>query len=131
MDLMNFNGIYKMKPYDITRIYGCFYIDDLFKLVIGKPVVKVALTQFKFIMNNNYWFDPDNEPPLSEFIEHYKRVIEADLKYPIIALSDRQDVLDGIHRLTKAFVNEYDYINVIYITKKELMTINHKKQMRL
>ena len=127
MDLMNFNGIYKMKPYDITRIYGCFYIDDLFKLVIGKPVVKVALTQFKFIMNNNYWFDPDNEPPLSEFIEHYKRVIEADLKYPIIALSDGQDVLDGIHRLTKAFVNEYDYINVIYITKKELMTINRKK----
>lgn len=115
-----------MKQYDITRSYGNFYLNDLFTLVTDKPIRKVALDQFKFIMYQNYWFDPDKEPSVEEFIEHYQRVTDADLSYPIIVLRDQPDILDGVHRLVKAFINGHDTIKVIYVSKKELMTINNK-----
>ena len=111
---------------DITRPYGKFYLKDLFRVTANKPVMTIPTSKFTFVLDNNYWFDPDKEVSVGEFMDHHIRVNETDLQFPIIVLTDDNDVLDGVHRLVKAFANNIKTIKVRYITKQELMTINLK-----
>jgi hypothetical protein len=46
------------------------------------------------------WYDGD-EPTVWDFMEHAKRIYEADLSYPII-ISAEGHLMDGRHRLAKA-----------------------------
>lgn len=47
------------------------------------------------------WLDKDEELTNLFFLHHLKRVLNADLDYPII-LSEERYILDGVHRLMKA-----------------------------
>ena len=50
-----------------------------------------------------YWFDDECQPTCRAVMSHMKRVEEVDLSYPII-LSANGDVMDGIHRVAKAWL---------------------------
>jgi len=58
-------------------------------------------------------FDYDN---VKDFIEHVKRVEEADLKHPIL-IDDLGTICDGWHRVVKAVLLGKKYIKAIRIEK--------------
>jgi disulfide oxidoreductase YuzD len=53
---------------------------------------------------------------LTDFINHCKKVLNADLNYPII-LSPDNFILDGKHRLSKAIIENTKYIKAVRLEK--------------
>ena len=49
---------------------------------------------------------------MNSFVDHIKRVLEADLKYPII-LDEEGYVMDGRHRITKALLHGKETIDFV------------------
>jgi hypothetical protein len=59
-----------------------------------------------------------NQPP-----EHYERILNADLSYPILAYFDKSGsmhVIDGMHRLAKAVIQEINHIPVKFVDLTQL-----------
>ena len=55
-------------------------------------------------LNENYWFGGKGDNPTCvAIIEHCKLIKETDLKFPIILSSDGR-VMDGMHRVCRAFM---------------------------
>jgi hypothetical protein len=61
-----------------------------------------------------------------DFITHYKRVKDTDLKYPIL-LDDRGCICDGWHRVAKAIIEGKKYIKAIRI--EEMPDASHEEQV--
>lgn len=55
------------------------------------------------------------DPSLDE--KHYNRILNADMQYPILVDSSNGNVIDGMHRLAKAFLNNNSTIKAVYITE--------------
>jgi hypothetical protein len=113
-------------------------IIDVYKLIsLAEQVEPISLpvSQFENTKQNNYWHDshggwlgPQNiidavtsvDDPLTlihdesidiELRNHIQKVLDADYKsYPIIII--KGEVKDGMHRLTKAFIDGVDSIDV-------------------
>lgn len=60
----------------------------------------------------NLSFLPFDVTDLDAFIWQIKRVLDVDLKYPII-LNDKGEIVDGYHRICKAFLNNKKTIKAI------------------
>lgn len=54
-----------------------------------------------------------------KYVNHYNRIIKANLDYPII-MNKNGIIIDGVHRLSKAYLNNNDIINA-YIFNNALM----------
>jgi len=76
------------------------------------PVTEVPLDFFNQYLDKNFWFAQKNPPNLRNFLKHCIKVAEADLAYPII-LDEDGKVLDGIHRLVKAYLMEEKTIKTV------------------
>ena len=50
-------------------------------------------------------------------IEHYNRIIKSDLRYPII-INKKYQIIDGMHRLAKAYLNNKTNIKAYIINDK-------------
>jgi hypothetical protein len=61
-------------------------------------------------------YDVIKNPKLSP--NHYNRIINADIKYPI--LIHNGTIIDGMHRLSRAYILKAPYLLVRYITNKQL-----------
>lgn len=83
----------------------------LYKLFENEPVYDVPLRTFPL-----WTWQWEDELTLMKFLRHAKRVKDADLKYPIL-ISPDGCIIDGVHRLCKAILEEKDTIKVIYIPK--------------
>jgi len=62
-------------------------------------------------------------------IENYNQILQADLRYPII-LDSNLKIIDGAHRLSKAYILNKKYIRA-YIFDKDIMNkfkIREKKE---
>lgn len=75
-----------------------WFVRDLHRLSEELPIVQKKLSDFKE-WDEAVW---DQELTIRQFAEHMKRVQDADLKYPIL-LSEDGWIMDGAHRLVKAF----------------------------
>ena len=56
--------------------------------------------------------------------DHWKRINDADLSYPILVYFNDNgylNVIDGMHRLSKAVINNHDYILVKVVDKSQMM----------
>lgn len=53
----------------------------------------------------------------SKYPEHWSRIQKADLRYAILVNSTGDDVFDGLHRLSKAFVNRKENIKTKIVTR--------------
>lgn len=75
-------------------------VDRLIRLSAGLPCREVPLTQI-VEWDQAYW----ERSPLTvrELAEHVRLVREADLAFPIILSADGR-VMDGMHRVVKAFL---------------------------
>jgi hypothetical protein len=60
-----------------------------------------------------YWFDDDLEhPTCRKVLMHMRLIQEADLRYPILLSSDGR-VMDGMHRVAKAVLEQREEIDAI------------------
>jgi len=90
-------------------------MDQLWPLVPGLPVKKVRISDL-VCFDEVCWFGgPRNILPTSRSIaEHARDIYEADLSYPII-LSPKGDVLDGMHRICKAYLQGLEEIDAVQL----------------
>lgn len=63
-------------------------------------------------------FDVIENPKNKKYKEDIKRIENANLRYPIIITGNT--VVDGIHRLTKAYLNDKKKIKAYVFSKKEM-----------
>lgn len=64
-------------------------------------------------LDENFWYNsPGDIPTCRSMVEHMKLVLETDFNYPII-LSSNGRLMDGMHRVAKALLNETQYIQAV------------------
>lgn len=75
--------------------------------------------------NGNYWrlIDILNYRTKNKFFkDHYKRMINADTKYPILLYGNKKDfeILDGHHRIGKQILDNEPTIDGVFVPKSIL-----------
>ncbi len=94
-------------------IDGRLLIWDVHRLVeLAKqlPVKAVPLSSIREL-DESFWFDGES-PTCREVAVHAKLIDETDLHYPII-LSAEGRVMDGMHRVCKAFIKNSDTLSAV------------------
>ena len=79
-----------------------WFVDRLWYLARDLSVRKVLLDKIAEF-DQNCWFGPTSPSTCRAVAEHARRIIDADLRYPII-LSAEGYLMDGGHRLAKAYL---------------------------
>lgn len=90
------------KQYHFRQVGDDTYIWDVHRLVELSQdflIHDVLLSDIKEL-NEAYWF-PNSHPTTQGIIEHIQLIQAADLSYPIILSADGR-VMDGMHRVAKA-----------------------------
>ena len=91
-------------------------------------VTKINVNEYMDTLEYSGWGDPGkniyysamdviNNPMLYQ--DDYKRILYADLSYPII-ISSEGYIVDGVHRLSKVYLEKKEYISA-YIFDEKLM----------
>lgn len=123
-------------PSIIKKVGFDFYWSNSKVWKVKAPVTKMPIQKLEFMFTLPLWNNGNKRYALlpSEVIEHpekhrteYKRVIKADLRYPIDIMFNkgRWLILDGLHRLVKAKVLGYKTVKVRkipYSKTKEIVT---------
>lgn len=112
-----------------TFSYGknIYSVDMMFAYInMFKPkYVKVDVVDYIKTLDFPVW--KDNKKSFSpkdvlanpkKYADHYKRIKNVDLNYPIIIANNT--IVDGVHRLTKCYIQKKKNINV-YIFDKPLL----------
>lgn len=87
-------------------------VHHLIELSKDLPVEQVPLSSITEV-DTVYWFDGDyHKPTVRSVIEHARLIESADLAYPII-LSSTGRVMDGMHRIAKALLNDETHIAAV------------------
>src|SRR3974377_2206823 len=81
-------------------------VDRLVEAAERLPVVHIPLSSIKEL-DEPYWYDHGYVPTCRSIAEHAKLINETDLRYPIILSSDGR-VMDGMHRVAKAAMQNID-----------------------
>jgi hypothetical protein len=95
----------------------CYPVDKILELTKDIKPVKVDVSVLYEKINHPVKKVFGSIKKMYEFIEHVDRIMNADLKYPIIAFSEDNDICDGCHRIAKAKIIGRSKLNVIYINK--------------
>ena len=87
---------------------GIWYIDRIWPLVEGLAEEDLPIESVKQL-DEVCWFDEKwgVRPTCRQVIDHCRRILVADLSYPIILVEHDGEwcVLDGVHRVAKALLN--------------------------
>jgi hypothetical protein len=89
-------------------------VDRLIKMSQHLPRKRIQLNQLREV-DESFWRTAE-KPTLRSVAEHCKLVAEADLSFPIL-LSKNGKVMDGLHRIVKALMQERDEIDAIQFTE--------------
>ena len=94
-----------------NRLYA-WDIDILLALTRNFKVKTIPLSDIKEY-DENWWFENANDIPSCRAItEHFKLISACDLHYPIILSSDGR-LMDGMHRVCKAYLEGRETIDVV------------------
>jgi hypothetical protein len=99
------------KQYHFRPSLNGFYawdIDRLISLASTIDVVEVSIGSI-VELDQPFWFDHGYLLTCRAIADHAKLIYEVDLTYPII-LCPLMKVMDGMHRVCKAYLNELEYI---------------------
>jgi len=89
---------------------------QFWELAVDLPVKKFRLSELAGFDEVVWFGGPRNILPTCRAIaEHARDIYEADLNYPII-LSPGGEVLDGWHRICKAFVQGIEALDAVQLT---------------
>jgi hypothetical protein len=98
-----------------TTVGGQVHVWDvarLWSLAAELPVQERSVASLEEQLDHNCWFDPDEPPTVRRVVEHVRRIAQADFQYPII-LSDTGEIMDGMHRLAKAWADGLPTVKVV------------------
>jgi len=109
------------------------YIYSVDMMIAYTHTHKMEISQMKssdlfYQLKYNCWGDPVKNikyAPLDviknpkKYIDDYAKIHKANLKYPIIVSFD-SNIVDGMHRLTKTYLQKDKYVNA-YLFDKPLM----------
>lgn len=108
------------KVYDIKKLW---------KLTNDLRIYNIPISELKWVLYEDFWSNYEGiknpnfpekyisamevleNPSISKF--HQNKINDADLNYPILVIvldNTKFDVIDGIHRLTKAYIKNMKYI---------------------
>ena len=92
-------------------------MEQLWESAEGLPVKKVRLAELN-ALDDVRWFSErmDKLPTCRAVAEHARNIYQADFRFPII-LSPAGVVLDGMHRLCKAFLEGMEEIDAVQLAK--------------
>jgi len=95
--------------------------------------IKIPMSSFALMPVNgtwpdtkgNYWrlIDILNYRNKNKFFkDHYKRIVNADVKYPILLDGNKEDfdVVDGFHRISKQILNDEPFIEGVFLTPTQI-----------
>jgi hypothetical protein len=85
-------------------------VDRLVKLAGNLPRKLIPLSQIREL--DEVWVGQGEEPTWRGLIEHMKLIEEADLSFPIL-LSSTGAVMDGMHRVAKAALEDRHEIDAV------------------
>jgi len=91
---------------------------DVLKLIaLSKNfnVIRVPLDDVREL-KEVYWFGLGAQPTTQAIAEHARQIYKADLSYPIILCPEGR-VMDGMHRVCKAFLEGHDTISAVQFTE--------------
>ncbi len=83
----------------------------LIKLSSGFEVKEVLLTDISEL-EESFWYNDGEVPTTKDVAEHAKLIMNANLSFPIILCSDGR-VMDGMHRVGKAYIMGKATIKVV------------------
>lgn len=86
-------------------------VHRLIEMSRNLPVQQIALSEIAEL-DETFWFDETTKPVCREIAVHAKLIAETDLSYPIILASDGR-IMDGMHRVCKAFIEERQTIAAV------------------
>jgi len=90
---------------------------QLWELAEGLPTKKVRLSDLDGFDEVCWFGGPRNiQPTCRAIAEHARDIQESDLSYPII-LSPTGEVLDGWHRICKAFLQGIEEIDAVQLLR--------------
>jgi len=88
---------------------------QLWELAVGLPSRKVRLSELDGFDDVRWFGGPMNIRPTCRAIaEHARDIYASDLSYPII-LSPTGEVLDGWHRICKAYLEGVEELNAVQL----------------
>ena len=88
---------------------------QLWEMAAGLPVMKVRTRDLPGFDEVRWFGGPLNILPTCRTVaEHARDIFEADLSYPII-LSPTGDVLDGMHRIAKAWLQGIEEMEAVQL----------------
>ena len=93
-----------------------FRTQELWELAKGHPIKKLRLFEIDGF-DEVHWFGGGMNvlPTCRAIANHARDIYEADLSYPII-LSPTGEVLDGWHRICKAFLQGIEDLDAVQLT---------------
>lgn len=87
-------------------------VQGLVELTTGLPRKQVPLSEIREL-DETYWFgDEQAKPTCRAIAEHARLIEETDLSFPIILSADSR-VMDGMHRVAKAYLNGHTAIDAV------------------
>lgn len=87
-------------------------VDRLLELTAGFPRCRVPLTAIREL-DEAYWFGGGQDGATCRAVaEHARLIRETDLSYPIILSADGR-VMDGMHRVAKAYIDGHEWIEAV------------------
>jgi hypothetical protein len=90
---------------------GVWYTERLWALARDLPVRMVPIAGIAEF-DQDCWFGPNTPPTVRAVAEHARRIMDADLQYPII-LSAGGGLMDGGHRLCKAWLQGETHVAAV------------------
>lgn len=84
----------------------------LIEMSRGFPVRMVDPRDVLELDENHWYSDPSNHPTPRSILEHMQLILACDLSYPII-LADDGRVMDGMHRVCKAVLQDHRAIPAV------------------
>lgn len=109
-----------------------FSVESLINFCKDKPVDEAKLQVFQSLLSNtsinDIWAEFNETSgkvmpiTLLDIAEHAKRIKDADTRYPIIVVRDSKKltVLDGNHRLIKAYLEDKKTIPVVWLSPEDM-----------
>src|SRR5215471_19698807 len=90
-------------------------MQQLWDMAAGLPIRKVRVSELNALDEVRWFSERMNKPPTCRAVaEHARNIYEVDFRFPII-LSPSGVVLDGMHRLCKAFLEGREEIDAVQL----------------
>lgn len=84
----------------IQRIW---YVEKLWALGETLPITEVTISEIEGVDQVTWFHEGGPQPTCREITKHCRRILDADLSYPILLREDYR-VLDGMHRIAKCLL---------------------------